>query len=138
VTQEKLLVTDTHPIIYFFCDGGSRLSRKAREAFEEATTNAQTGIFVPAPVLWELSLLVQNGDIEIEKPFSDWIDEQFQYRTINPLAFDEGTVKIFHDVRYHTDPFDRAIVASGLQIGLPLITNDGMMHRHIPCQLCWD
>jgi PIN domain nuclease of toxin-antitoxin system len=138
VTQEKLLVTDTHPIIYFFCDGGKRLSRKAKEAFEEATTNAQTAIFVPAPVLWELSMLVQSGAIEMDKPFSDWVDELFQYRTINPLSFDESTVKIFHDVRYHTDPFDRAIVASALQIGLPLITNDGTMHENTPCQLFWD
>lgn len=89
-------------------------------------------------MLWELSLLVQNCDIEIDKPFADWVDALFQYRTINPLAFDEDTVKICHDVRYHTDPFDRAIVASAIQIGLPLITNDGMMHRHTPCNLVWD
>lgn len=138
MTQEKLLVTDTHPIIYFFCGGGKRLTKKVRRAFEEATTNAQTGIFVPAPVLWELSMLVQNDDIELNMSFSLWVDELFQYRTINPLAFDETTVKILHDVRYHTDPFDRAIVASALQIGLPLISNDGMMHRHSPCELFWD
>jgi PIN domain nuclease of toxin-antitoxin system len=83
-------------------------------------------------------MLVQNGDIEINKPFSDWVDELFKYRTINPLPFDEATVKLCHDVRYHTDPFDRAIVASAIQIGLPLITNDGMMHRHNPCKLFWD
>jgi len=138
VSQEKLLVTDTHPLIYFFCDGGRRLSSKARQAFEEATASPQTSIFVPAPVLWELSLLVQNDDIQIDKSFSAWIDELVQYPMINPLAFDETTVKLFHNVRYHTDPFDRAIVASAIQIGLPLITNDGMMHRHTPCELFWD
>ncbi len=136
--SEKLLVTDTHPIIYFFCDGGKRLSAKARKSFEEATTNAQTSIFVPAPALWELSLLVQNDDIQLEKPFSEWIDELFRYSAINPLSFDESTVKLMHDVRYHTDPFDRAIVASAIQIDLPLITNDGMIHRHSPCKLFWD
>ena len=133
-----MLVTDTHPIIYFFCDGGKRLSKKAKQAFIEATTNAQTAIFVPAPVLWELSLLIQNDEIEIDKPFSEWVDELFQYRTINPLAFDESTVKLFHDLRFHTDPFDRAIVASAIQIGLPLITNDSLMHRLTPCDLYWD
>ena len=136
--RERLLVTDTHPLIYFFCDGGKRLSKQAKRAFEEATTSAQTGIFVPAPVLWEMSLLVEKGDIQIDKPLSQWVDELFQYRTINPLAFDEMTVTLLHDVRYHTDPFDRAIVASAMQIGLPLITNDGMMHRHSPCELFWD
>jgi PIN domain nuclease of toxin-antitoxin system len=138
VSQEKLLVTDTHPIIYFFCDAGRRLSKRARQAFEEATANAQTSIFVPSPVLWELSLLVQNDDIQIDKPFSEWIDELFQYPAINPSSFDETTVKLFHDVRYHTDPFDKAIVACALQLELPLITNDGMIHRHKPCKLFWD
>ena len=138
MSQAKLLVTDTHPLIYFFCDGGRRLSKKAKQAFERATTSAQTSIFVPAPVIWELSMLVQNEDIEIDKPFSDWIDELFQYPTINPLSFDETTVKLLHDLRYHTDPFDRAIVASAIQIGLPLITNDQKMHSHIPCELFWD
>lgn len=138
MSKDRLLVTDTHPIVYFFCDGGKRLSKKARRAFEEATKDAHTSILVPTPVLWELSLLVQNGDIEIRMPFSEWVDKLFQYRTINPLAFDETTVKILHDVRYHTDPFDRAIVATSIQIGLPLITNDGMMHRNNPCELYWD
>jgi len=137
VSQEKLLVTDTHPIIYFFCDGGRRLSKKAKQAFEEATANARTAIFVPSPVIWELSMLVQNDDIQIDKPFSEWIDELFQYPAINPLSFDETTVKLLHDLRYHTDPFDRAIVASAIQIGLPLITNDQKMHSHTPCKLFW-
>jgi PIN domain nuclease of toxin-antitoxin system len=55
----------------------------------------------------------------------------------NPVAFDENTVKVFHDVRYHTDPFDRAIVATALQMELPLISNDGKMHENNPCQLYW-
>ena len=117
---------------------GGVLVRKPDKLFEEATASPQTSIFVPAPVLWELSLLVQNDDIQIDKSFSAWIDELVQYPMINPLAFDETTVKLFHNVRYHTDPFDRAIVASAIQIGLPLITNDGMMHRHTPCELFWD
>jgi PIN domain nuclease of toxin-antitoxin system len=138
VTQERLLVTDTHPIIFFFCDGGRRLSRRAARAFEEAVTNAQTSIFVPVPVLWELSMLVEAGAIEIDKPFSEWIDDLFRYPAINPLSFDETTVKMLHDVRYHTDPFDRAIVATAIQMGLPLITNDRQMHAHTPCELFWD
>lgn len=138
MTVEKLLVTDTHPLIYFFCDGGTRLSDKARKAFEEATTNAQTSIFVPIPALWELSLLVQNDDIQLNKPYSEWIDDLFRYLAINPISFDESTVKLMHDVRYHTDPFDRAIVASALQMDLALISNDGMMHRYSPCKLFWD
>ncbi len=135
---EKLLVTDTHPLIYYFCDGGRRLSEKSRQAFEEAVANEQTAIFVPAPVLWEMSMLVEDNAIELSRPFAEWVDELFRYPMFNPLAFDENTVKIFHDLRYHADPFDRAIAATALQMELPLISNDGKMHKHKPCQLFWD
>ncbi|MBK7750589.1 MAG: type II toxin-antitoxin system VapC family toxin [Candidatus Obscuribacter sp.] len=134
---EKLLVTDTHPVIYFFCDGGRRLSKKALTAFREAVSGTKTVLFVPVPVLWELSILVENGDIELDMAFSDWIDNLFRYPAINPLPFDVDIVKVFHDVRFHNDPFDRA-PATALQMDLPLISNDQKMHEHKPCKLFWD
>jgi PIN domain nuclease of toxin-antitoxin system len=133
----RLLVTDTHPIVFFFCDGGKRLGKNAAQAFSEAVAGTTSSIFVPAPVIWELSLLEEAGKIALDKPFDQWIDCLFQYPAINPLAFDLETVKIFHNVRFHDDPFDRAIVATAIQMGLPLITNDGQMHKHLPCQLFW-
>ncbi|CAN5287964.1 hypothetical protein BH10CYA1_BH10CYA1_28010 [soil metagenome] len=136
--NEKLLVTDTHPILYFFCDGGKRLGKKALVAFQEALAGRSTSIFVPIPALWEISLLVESGNIELGKSFSDWIEELFKYPSFNPVPFEIEAVKIFHDVRYHNDPFDRAIVATALQMGLPLITNDGKMHANNPCHLFWD
>jgi len=134
---ERLLITDTHPIIYFFCDGGKRLGKKALVAFKEAVSGTQTTIFVPTPVLWELAMLVEDNDIDLDKPFAQWIDCLFQYPAINPLPFDVEAVKAFYDVRYHTDPFDRAIVATAILMDLPLISNDGKMHEHSPCKLFW-
>lgn len=136
--NEKLLVTDTHPLIFYFCSGGKRLGKKAKKAFKDAVSNNKAAIFVPAPVLWEVSMLAGDGHIELDRPFAEWVDELFRYPAINPLPFDEETVKVFHDIRYHTDPFDRAIVATAIQIGLPLISNDGKMHEYNPCPLFWD
>lgn len=134
---EKLLVTDTHPLVFFFCGEKRRLGRKALQAFTEAVSSTSTSIFVPTPVIWELSLLEESGKITIDRPFADWIDRLFQYSAINPIAFDLETVKIFHRVSYHDDPFDRAIVATALQLDLPLITNDSQMHKHRPCEIVW-
>jgi PIN domain nuclease of toxin-antitoxin system len=135
---EKLLVTDTHPLIYFFCDGGKRLGKKAKQAFKDAVANNPTVIFVPAPALWEMSMLVESGDIKLGSPFSEWVDNLFAYPMISPWPFDHETVKLFHDVRFHSDPFDRAIVACAQQLGVPLISNDGKMHESKPCELLWD
>ncbi|MDX2105022.1 MAG: hypothetical protein SFY67_01345 [Candidatus Melainabacteria bacterium] len=138
MTEHRLFVTDTHPLVHFFCDGGRRLSKKARNVFEEATTSGRTGIFVPAPVSLELSMLIEDGAVEINMPFSKWMDALFSHATINPLALDLDVVKIFHEVKYHEDPFDRAIVASTISMELPLITNDSKMHKYKQCELFWD
>ncbi|CAN5458247.1 hypothetical protein BH11CYA1_BH11CYA1_00350 [soil metagenome] len=131
-------MTDTHPLIYFFCDGGKRLGSKAKKAFKEAVSNSSTLIFVPTPVLWEVSMLNESGDIKLAMPFSAWVDALFAYTMINPWPFDSDTIKLFHEVQFHNDPFDRAIVATALQLGMPLISNDGKMHEFMPCELLWD
>ncbi len=135
---DRLLVTDTHPIIYYFCGRDKRLGKKALAAFNEATTSAKTSIFVPTPVVWELAILVEEGAIKLDKPFPQWIDTLFQYPAINPVAFDVDIAKTCFDVRFHADPFDRAIVATAIQMDLPLISNDRKMHLHLPCKLFWD
>ena len=134
----EFLVTDTHPLIYYFCGNRKKLSRKASEAFDVAVSSKSTSIYVPTPVLWELALLVENAAIRLTMPFSDWVDELFTYPAIIPASFEVETVKHFHGLKYHNDPFDRAIVATALHLELPLISNDGKMHEHKPCDLYWD
>jgi PIN domain nuclease of toxin-antitoxin system len=134
----EALVTDTHPLLHYFSGAQKKLSKKARGAFDDALVNRTTTIYVPSVVVWEASLLVENDDIKLAMPFADWVRKLFEYPTIVSHPFDESTAVVFHQVRFHADPFDRAIVAAALQLGLPLITNDGMMHRQEPCRLFWD
>jgi len=136
--SEQFLVTDTHPLIYFFCNNQSRLSTKARGAFTAATESMTTVIYVPTPVIWELAMLVEDNEITISEPFSDWVDGLFEYKAIIPASFEVDTVKNYYGLNYHNDPFDKAIVATALQLDLPLISNDGKMHEHKPCKLFWD
>ena len=135
---ERQLVTDTHPLIYYFCDGGRKLSKKARRAFDEAVVSNKTIIYIPVPVLWELSMLVEGNKIRLPKNFSDWLQDLFAYDMINPLSFDMETVICNHNNYLQGDPFDRAIVATALNVGLPLITNDSAIHKYQPCELFWD
>jgi len=136
--NENLFVTDTHALLYFFCGAKKKLGTRAKKAFEDAITNKQTVIFVPSVVFWEVSMLVSNGTIKLSKPFDEWIDDLFTLKRINPWPFDHDTAKFLHKVVYHNDPFDRAIVATALQLEMPLITNDELMHESKPCDLVWD
>lgn len=134
---EKLFVTDTHPLVHFFFNRGRRLNKKVRKIFEDSFESKSPAIFVPSPVLWEISTLLDDGNIEISGFFSDWINNLFKNSMFISAPFDHETVKRYHDLRFHNDPFDRAIVATALQLNLPLITNDAKMHETKPCQLVW-
>jgi PIN domain nuclease of toxin-antitoxin system len=134
----EALVADTHPLLHYFCGAEKKLSKKVKRAFDDAVQNQTTTIYVPSVVVWEVSMLVHDGDIKLTVPFADWIQELFEYPTIVSHHFDENTVVQYHHIRFHADPFDKAIVAAALQLGLPLITNDSVMHRKKPCRLFWD
>lgn len=132
------LVTDTHPLLNFLCGGSKKLSKKVEQAFHDAIVEQTTTIYIPATVLWETSVLLQKGAIALKAPFDDWVEALFSYPALICHPVDEQTIVLSHDLRFHADPFDKAIVASALQLGLPLITNDSIMHEAKPCTLFWD
>ena len=81
----------------------------------------------------------RKQDIALSVLFPDWIAALFNN---NPMllahTFDKDTVLDCYGLKFNRDPFDRAIVASALQLGLPLITNDRLIHEKQPCHIYWD
>ena len=63
-----MYVTDTHPLIWYASRTHRQLSHRALRAFEQAE-NGEAFILVPAPVLWEVSILDKAGHITLSKPF---------------------------------------------------------------------
>lgn len=135
----EALVTDTHPLVYYFCTGKRRLSSKAVQAFEDATVNKTCTLYVPAVTLWEISILNEGGRVRLSLPFGAWVDTLFSmHPTIIPVPLDEHTVTELDGLNFTNDLFDRAIVATAREIGLPLLTNDRAIHAAKPCALYWD
>lgn len=67
----SIYVTDTHPLIYYAGRNNAQLSARARDAFEQAD-RGEAFILIPAPALWEVSMLEQAGHIKLRKPFREW------------------------------------------------------------------
>ncbi len=134
----KALVTDTHPLLHYFRGMERKLSKQVKQTFDSAIIDQTITIYVPSTVLWEASNLIQKGNIILKLPFEEWIHKLFSYRTIICHPFDEKTAVLYHGLRFHGDPFDKAIVAAALQLQLPLITNDSVIHKQNPCPLFWD
>lgn len=132
-----LLVTDTHPLIFYFSNSKGKLSKKATRAFN-AAVEGSTAIYIPVPVFWELSILCENGTIQLEMPFDTWIDKILKLPMFIVYEFDLDTIKLIHNANFSKDPFDRSIVATALQLDLPLITKDAQIHKSEPCKIFWD
>jgi PIN domain nuclease of toxin-antitoxin system len=67
----SVYVTDTHPLIWYAANQKAKLSKQALRVFERAWAN-QAFIYVPAPVLWEIALLIKAGQIRLPQPFAQW------------------------------------------------------------------
>jgi PIN domain nuclease of toxin-antitoxin system len=119
----SVYVTDTHPLIWFVGGEQRKLSSTTLRVFRQCKAG-KTMIYVPVPVLWELSLLARVGRIDLEKPIDRWCQELFRRPTFAPVPLDIQHVVEAHNLRFTTDPFDLLIVAVARTLGYPLITKD--------------
>ena len=116
-------VTDTHPLIWYASGKHSRLSPRVVRTFDAAFQDRAL-IVIPSPVFWEISLLVEHDKIRLREPFEVWASSLIARRGIDMAALGLDVIAQTHQLRFHGDPFDRAIVATAKLMDLPLITKD--------------
>lgn len=132
-----LLVTDTHPLIWYMTDRLDKLPKKVVKAFNRAV-GGEVVILIPMVVLWELSLAVKSGKVRLSMSLEKYVREKFFAKAISLLSMETEDVLNAYDLRFSKDPFDTIIVATALRMDVPLITGDVIIHNERPCQLFWD
>lgn len=137
MTSPPLLVTDTHPLIWYMTAQFGKLTAKVKQAFDDAV-EGRSAIFVPGVVLWELSLLVKAGTIRPSVPLEDYVDGHFFAKAISILDIETEDILRSHSLGFSRDPFDVLIVAMALRVDCPLISADKVIHEQEPCTLFWD
>jgi PIN domain nuclease of toxin-antitoxin system len=115
-------VTDTHPLI-FHASGGKKLGKRAASHFA-ACERREALLYVPAVVLWELSLLVRIGRVPLEGTFSAFCDTLFSNPAFQPLELTVDQVRMAHDRTPNNDPFDALICSAAASMALPLVTRE--------------
>lgn len=109
------LLLDTH-ILVWWLSASPRLAKNVRAAIAEASS-----VYVSAASAWELTMKSVSGKLE----FNGDLEEQLTVNNFYPLP-----VKVVHAVlaarlpRYHTDPFDRMLIAQASFESLTLVTAD--------------
>jgi PIN domain nuclease of toxin-antitoxin system len=132
-----LLVTDTHPLVWYMTGQFKKMPSKVRRVFDQAV-EGRSAIFIPAIVLWELSLLIKAGTVKPSMELDEYIKEHFFAKAISILELETEDILRSHNLTFSRDPFDVLIVAMAQRIDCPLITADRVIHERKPCALFWD
>ncbi len=132
-----LLITDTHPFVYYITAQFKKLPRQVKLAFDDAVAG-RAAIFLPAPVFWEFSLLIKAGTIRPRVKLEEYVQKRFFAKAISILDLETEDILLSHTLTFSRDPFDVLIVAMTLRADCPLITADRLIHARKPCETFWD
>ena len=109
---------DTHAFLWYLL-GDPNLNSKAKEVI-----NTKTGLYFSIASIWEISIKINIGKLQLKRPFQD-IPKELQYinAQLLPITF-EDTESYLSLPLNHRDPFDRILVAQAMNHSLVLISRD--------------
>lgn len=114
------VLLDTHTFLWFIT-GSDELSDKARGLIEDANNQR----FLSVASLWEMSIKVSIGKLNIDFSFPDLVIQKVYGNAIDILSISpEHLEQLAKMPFHHKDPFDRLIIAQGLTENMPIITRD--------------
>jgi PIN domain nuclease of toxin-antitoxin system len=128
-------VSDTHPLV-FHATGGKRLGRRAAAHFH-ACEQRQAIVYIPVAVMWELSLLIRVGRVDLGRPLQKFFTDLFSNPAYQPLDLTPEQVYLAGDTRPNNDPFDALICAAARSLELPLLSRDGDIEESGLVRVIW-
>ena len=100
------------------------LAWKVRRAHFAACERREAIIYLPAPVIWEVSLLARAVRINLRRSVRAFFDDLFSNPAYQPLDLMPAHVFDADELRFTRDPFDALICAAARELSLPLFTRD--------------
>ena len=132
---EPSAVADTHALI-FHAAGSGRLGPRAKAHFE-AAERREALVYVPAAVMWEVSLLVRAGRVVLHRSVRQFFDDLYSNPAYQPHDLDADQVFDADELRFTRDPFDGLIVAAARDLRLPLLTRDALIRESGVVLVLW-
>lgn len=116
------LLLDTHTWIWLLL--GDQLKPKTIQAIEQAAY--QQLLYLSAISVWELSMLVAKGRLQLHLSCSDWVSQALALPGLNlaPLLPAISIDSCSLPGVFHGDPADRLIVATARHYHASLLTRD--------------
>lgn len=132
---DQAAVTDTHALV-FHAAGSGRLGPKARAMFD-AAERREAIVYVPAAVIWEVSLLARSVRVNLRRPLRQFFADLFSNPAYQPHPLDAGQVFDADELRFTRDPFDALIAAAARDLRLPLLTRDATLRTSGAVRVIW-
>jgi PIN domain nuclease of toxin-antitoxin system len=126
------LLLDTHTFLWLL-SAPEKLSPKALAACR-ARENA---LFMSVVNVWEIQIKRQLDKLAFDLVLKDVLDEWQATNDVGMLPVELRHVLALDDLpRYHSDPFDRLLVAQAIVEGMHLVSKDSRIHEY-PVPVCW-
>ena len=128
-----MIVLDTHAWIWWVAES-KQLSAVARKAIANADT-----IGIHPISCWEIAMLVEKNRLALNCDVEQWVATALRMRgvTVVDLTSTAAVLAARLPGVFHGDPADRLIVASCLNLKVPLVTKDTHIRRWRRIETIW-
>ncbi len=111
---------DTHTLLWIVTDN-PELSKTAKKLYLDQSNE----IFFSLASIWEMAIKISIGKLSIEKSLQDFTEHHIIANDIkiHPIQLSH-VLRIEKLPFHHRDPFDRLIIAQGIEDNIPIISSD--------------
>ena len=119
------MILDTHVWIWA-AEGSRKLGPKTRRRLTTASASLPAALYISTASVFEVTALHTAGRLQLNQPVERWISTAINKAGVRVIeletgiAIDAGLIP----ASALADPFDRCLVASAREYGIPLVTCD--------------
>lgn len=114
------LLLDTH-IFIWWANQPEKLSAAVLSALEDEANE----LLLSVASVWEMQIKIQLGKLKLSLPLKELVKNQQEtnHLTVSPVALTH-VLALDALPPHHKDPFDRLLIAQGIEEGLTIVTAD--------------
>lgn len=117
---------DTHTFLWWNLDD-PQLSPIAKEII----ANGENEIFLSAASAWEITIKTARGRLILPEDPARYVSSRMSLHNFQALPVQTyHATQVYKLPMYHTDPFDRLLIAQSQVESMPLLTADSEMQKY--------
>lgn len=134
-----MIVLDTNALIWWV-SGSPQLTEPAYSAIIDTLESEDGLILISAITAWEVTMLVQEGRLELTMEVDDWLDTVAQIDGVRFIPIDNLVAIAATRLPsvFQGDHADRLIVALARQHNAPVVTADRKIQEYRDVRTIWD